>query len=476
MFRDCACRPARLKPCPPGTAALPGLSAVRRSMRLSRNGVEGKPCPTGTARPAGHRTSWGGRTIWLALVCVTALLAGGGCGRKSGGGTGAASAGGADMRVEVVRATAGWLPVTRVLHVTGSLTADEEAEVAAETGGRVIETPVERGTRVEEGSPLVKLAQTEAEASLREAEANVAQIEVRLAIAGDETFDVERVPEVQNAKAAKELAEAEFGRVKKLYDEKVVSGSEYDQRRTQVDLTSRQYDTARNSARQLYRSLEAARARLTLVKKAFADTVVRSPFPGFVVERKVSVGDFVTRGTKVATVVRINPLRVELTVPEQYLSVVRPGLSLELAVDAYPGRTFKGQVRYVSPALRADQRALTVEAIVPNPDAMLRPGLFVSAEIQQSGQDRALCIPSSALRNLAGSTRVYVINGERVQERLVTVGQKVDGAVEIVNGLAEGDSVAQTNVERLADGARVRVTGGEGVSKASNAARPPQED
>jgi RND family efflux transporter MFP subunit len=370
--------------------------------------------------------------------------------------------------VDVVPAAAAWEPVTRVLQVTGSLTADEEAEVAAETGGRVLGTPVERGARVEEGSPLVTLSQTEAEASLREAEANVAQIEVRLGVTGDQPLDVEKVPEVSNARAAKDLAEAEFNRIKKLYDEKVVSGSEYDQRRTQVELTGRQYDTARNSARQLYRSLEASRARLALARKTFADTTVRSPFAGFVVERKVSIGDFVTRGTKVATVVRIHPLRVELTVPEQYMAAVKPGLPLELEVDAYPGRTFKGQVRYVSPALRADQRALTVEALVPNADGTLRPGLFATAAIQQSGHDRALCVPSTAVRTLAGSTRVYVIKGERVEERMVTTGQKVGDATEIVNGLAEGDQVAGNNVERLVDGARVRLGRAPGVSTASN--------
>jgi len=391
----------------------------------------------------------------LLLVAATVLATGSACGR---GTTANDQASSGQVVVDVTTARAGWLPVTRVLRVTGSLMADEEAEVAAETAGRVIETPVERGSRVDEGSPLVRLSQTEAQASLQEAEANVAQIEVRLGVTADQPFDAERVPEVSTARAAKELAAAEFNRIKKLYDDHVVSGSEYDQRRTQVESTERQYETARNGARQLYRSLEATRARLTLARKAFADTVVKSPFPGLVVERKISVGDFVTRGTKVATVVRIHPLRVELTVPEQYLATIRSGQQLELAVDAYPGRTFKGQVRFVSPALRADQRALTIEAIVPNADGSLKPGLFATAAIQETGQGRALCVPTAAVRNLAGSTRLYVVKGDRVQERIVTLGQAIDQSIEIADGIAEGDEVAQTNVDRLADGARVRVS------------------
>ena len=409
------------------------------------------------------------RLAELALVCLVALVVTSGC--RRGAAPGAAAAGAGQLVVDVTAARATWVPVTRLLRVTGSLMADEEAEVAAETAGRVVETPVERGSRVDEGSPLLRLVQTEAEAALREAEANVGQIEVRLGLGGDQPFDAERVPEVSNARAAKELAEAEFTRIRKLYDDHVVSGSEYDQRRTQVELTGRLYDTARNSARQLYRSLEASRARLTLAKKTFADTVVRSPFAGLVVERQVSIGDFVTRGTKVVTVVRINPLRLELTVPEQSLSIVRRGQSLELQVDAYPGRTFKGQVRYVSPALRADQRALTVEAVVPNADGTLRPGLFATAAIQQSGTDRALCVPSSAVRNLAGSTRLYLIKGDRVEERIVTIGQVVGDSVEIANGVGEGDEVAQTNVTRLADGARVKVERTPGVGTVAGPGR-----
>jgi len=407
---------------------------------------------------------------WRPLVIsVAVLIAAAACrGRESGRQPGSAA-----PAVDVATARATLQPVTRLLRVTGSLIADEEAEVAAETSGRVVETPVERGTRVADGSPLVRIAATEAEASAQEAEANVAQIEVRLGLNTDQAFDVEKVPEVANARAARELAQAEFDRAKKLYDDRVISGSEFDQRRTQLEVTRRQYDTAQNSARQLYRQLEAARARLKLARKALADTVVRSPFAGVVVERKVSIGDFVTRGTKAVTVVKTNPLRVELTVPEQSVSAVQPRQSLELAVAAYPGRKFAGQVRFVSPALRTDQRALTIEAIVPNSDGVLKPGLFATAEVQEPRKERALFVPSAAIRNLEGSNRVYVVKGDRVEERMVTLGQVVGQNTEIVNGIAEGDEVARTNLERLADGTRVRVTGTAAGPVAEEAARGP---
>ncbi len=118
-------------------------------------------------------------------------------------------------------------PIDRFLRVTGSLMADEQAEVAAETAGRVIATPVERGTRVAAGTVLVRISGTEADAQLREAEANASQIEARLGLTASQPFDPIHVPEVMNAKASLDWAEAEFNRIKSLLDQRVVSQSEY---------------------------------------------------------------------------------------------------------------------------------------------------------------------------------------------------------------------------------------------------------
>src|SRR5262249_24966745 len=179
-----------------------------------------------------------------------------------------------------------------------------------------------------------------------------------------------------------ELTQSEFNRIKSLLDQRVVSQSEYDQRRTQMEAARQQYEAAKNGASQQFQMLQAARARVALARKAFADTVVRAPFTGAVAERLVSVGDYVTRGTKVAVVVRTNPLRVKLTVREQFISSVAVGQPVSFEVDAYPGRRFEGTVQYVSPSLQADQRALTVEAVVPNPKGELKPGLFATARIE----------------------------------------------------------------------------------------------
>jgi RND family efflux transporter MFP subunit len=351
-------------------------------------------------------------------------------------------------------------PIDRFLRVTGSLVADEQADVAAETAGRVIGTPVERGTHVSAGTVLIRVSATEADASLREAEANAAQLEARLGLSARQDFDPLKVPDVLNAKASLDWAEADFARIKALLDQKVVSQAEYDQKLTQVQAARQQYRTAQNGAQQSYRSLQAARARVDLARKSAADTVVRAPFSGIVAERLVGTGDYVSKGMKVATVVRIDPVRVELTVPEQYLSQVKTGQPVRLTVDAYPGETFHAKVRFVSPALKTNQRALTVEAVADNKDGRLKPGLFATALLQQPSPAPAMLVPAAAVETVAGTSRVYAIAADhKVEERIVTLGEKVGDRVEISSGVKPGERVVADPRGNLADGVRVQIEG-----------------
>jgi membrane fusion protein (multidrug efflux system) len=260
---------------------------------------------------------------------------------------------------------------------------------------------------------------------------------------------------VQTARSSFELAQNEFNRIQSLLEQRVVSQSEFDQRRTQMEAARQQYEAAKNGAAQQYQALQGARARVALAAKASADTVVRAPFQGLVAERLVSVGDYVTKGMKVAVVVRVNPLRVRLTVPEQFVASVAIGARVDFDVDSYPGRHFAGTVRFISPALEANQRALTVEAAVPNDGNELKPGLFATARIEQPARTPGVVVPATAVQTSGGTSRVYVVTGDHVEERVVTIGTTVDSLVEITNGVKAGDRVATANVAQLADGVKV---------------------
>jgi RND family efflux transporter MFP subunit len=145
---------------------------------------------------------------------------------------------------------------------------------------------------------------------------------------------------------------------------------------------------------------------------------------------------------------------VQLTVPEQFVSAISVGAPVTFEVDAYPGRSFTGTVRYVSPSLEAAQRALTVEATVPNPAQELKPGLFATARIDQRKPTPAVVVPAKAVHTVGGTSRVFVISNGRAEERVVTIGQTSGDVVEIATGLKAGEQVATTNVAQLSDGAR----------------------
>ena len=388
-------------------------------------------------------------TIYSLMVIAAAATA---CSSGSAKGKEQATA---PVVVPVSAVAATERPIARFIRATGSLMAEEQADVAAETSGRVMAANIERGAPVSQGAELIRISATETGAQVKEAEANAAQIEARLGITGGAALEVNAVPEVQNAKAGADLAQSEFARIKSLLDQRVVSQSEYDQRRTQAEAARQQYEAAKNGAAQQYQMLQAARARVSLARKALADTSVRAPFSGVVAQRLVTTGDYVTKGMKVATIVRVNPLRVQLTVPEQAVSAMAPGQPVTFEVDAYPGRQFEGKVKYVSPALQAEQRALTVEALVPNADGVLKPGLFATARIEQPGRTPGVLVPAASVTVLSGTRRVYVVNGDHVEERIVTTGETVGDLIEITKGLKAGERVATRNVAQLADGIKV---------------------
>ena len=195
-----------------------------------------------------------GAPSWPLVLAVLAA----GCGTNAGvDATADAKAATAVAAIPIATAVAIERPITRFVAVTGTLTAEEQAEVAAEVSGRVVATPVERGSRVGEGSVLVRITDVEVRAQAQEAQANTGQIEARLGLTDGAPFEIDRVPEVANAKAAYDLAQADFERAKMLLDRKLLPQADFDRSRTQSEAARRQYDIARNSAEQQYQSLLA---------------------------------------------------------------------------------------------------------------------------------------------------------------------------------------------------------------------------
>jgi RND family efflux transporter MFP subunit len=355
--------------------------------------------------------------------------------------------------VTTVAATERALP--RIVEVTGALMADAQTDVAAEVAGRVTAVQVERGDVVRAGAVLARLDDQDVTNQLREAEAVERQTLERLGIANGEPFDPARTPDVRRARMLMERAEADYRRWERLVADGIVARQEFEQKQTDYTTARAQVDTLVNQMRELNQTLSAQRARVAMARKALADTVIKAPYDGVVAEKHVAVGQFLARGVRVATVVRVDPLRVELIVPESAAAAVKRGQRVHFTVQTYPDRRFEGTIAYVGPSLKADTRALVAEALVPNGARALQPGLFATARVELPASSASVMVPVAAVRTEAGVSRLFVTRGDRLELRLVQVGTEVDGWVEVVRGVRAAERVVSPQPDGLADGGPV---------------------
>jgi RND family efflux transporter MFP subunit len=224
-----------------------------------------------------------------------------------------------------------------------------------------------------------------------------------------------------------------------------------------------QYQAALTQANQSYAAVQTARAAARAAQvqveqgqKGVRDVTVYAPISGYVVERAADVGEFVSTSSKVATIVRTNPLRVRIDVPEQSISTVRPGQSVSVSVSTYPDRSFAGRVARVSPNVSSQSRTLTVEAEVENGENLLKPGQFATIRVLMSQSDPAVLVPARAVRSDGTTSRVYVVKDGVAHERLVATGRQDGDLIEIKGNVSADELVATSNVEQLADGIPVR--------------------
>jgi RND family efflux transporter MFP subunit len=206
------------------------------------------------------------------------------------------------------------------------------------------------------------------------------------------------------------------------------------------------------------------RAQLALAEKAVADVVVKAPFAGYISQRQVSVGEFVQPSTAVVTLLRIDPLRLQLTIPGVQAGQIQVGQAVRSRVDAYPDKLFEGKITAVNPAITAESRSFLVEARIRNPGAVLKPGMFAVATVDQGRTERAMLVPKRAVIEdvNTNSFRVFVVSPDsRAQMRVVQLAaRQVDAErTKLLTGVKEGERVALSNLADLYDGAPVSIEG-----------------
>ena len=340
---------------------------------------------------------------WVALA--GALVALGGCGKtESGASSGRQNAGAPSSAVAVVTAAAKREPMGIAIEAVGTTRANESVQVTSKASNTVVAIHFKEGEDVERGAVLVQMDDAGAQADLAVAQAAL-----------------------------------------------VRSRSQYDRSK---DLASRQALSAAD-LEQVEATLKADVARVAAAQVRVADTVIRASFSGRTGFRQVSVGSLVNPGTVITTLDDVHVIKLDFTVPETYLFVLRRGLPITAAATGLPDRKFSGEVTNIESRVDPVTRSITVRAELPNNDHVLRQGMFMTVSLQGDVVP-TLLVPEEAIVPERGRTYVFVVANGVVERREVRTGKRRPGAVEVVDGLAENERVVVEGTQNVRDGTSVQ--------------------
>lgn len=340
--------------------------------------------------------------IWIAPLAA-ALIGAGGCQKKVAPG---GPAGGAGFAVQAVVVEATVQPVTESLSLVGTIAANETVEIKSQTEGIAEEVLFKEGQAVKEGDLLLRVDENKLASAVAEAEASF------------------------------RLSQANFARAKQLVQEKLVSQQEFDQISAQF---------------------QASEATLELRKRQLKDARILAPFGGIIGARQVSPGQVIGRNNTLTWLVDLDPVKVEVDVPERYLGQVTIGQRIQFAVAAFPKDTFEGEVYFISPQLSPVTRTALMKARIPNPDLKLKAGMFASLALTVQLRDAAIVIPEPALMSNGDDVSVFVLDAKNTaQIRPVKLGLRLAGRAEVVSGLAPGDRVVVEGLQKMGPGTPVQ--------------------
>ena len=297
--------------------------------------------------------------------------------------------------------TARQRPVVDAVRATGRIEAVQAVELRPDEQGRITALLFREGQYVARGAPLIKI--------------------------DDEMLRAQ----AERAKADRDLARQQLDRVRRLREQNASSPADLER------------------AEAAARSAEAALAVLEL---QIARTTVRAPFAGVVGQRFVSAGDYVTTASRLLTLQTIDPQRAVIEVPERHAVRLRSGQTVEFTVAAEPGRTFHAQVDFIDPVVQEENRTIVVKARAPNRDRLLKPGMFIEARLATATRSNATVIPEDAVQPLRTANVVWAVADGKASRRVVQLGSRSQGVVEVLSGVEPGELVVVGGLERMADG------------------------
>lgn len=425
--------------------------------------------------------------VFFCIVAIISAISCGGSGtergRRSNANANAETDAGPTIAITVSKSEA--REVASAIQASGSLVANETSDVAPKVAGKISNVSVNVGQFVGAGAVIARiddrdarLQLSSAQTGVRQAEAAVRQAEVKIGLGPNGNFSASNIPEVRSAAALYEenladqrQAEANEARYRELLESGDVAMITYEQFRTARDTARARAiafkelrDVAINTAKQNNQAVatarvavEAAKTEVAQAQQAIADTVIKAPFAGFVSSRPVAVGEYVSSASVVATLLRTNPMKVQIQIAEADVPYAGVGRGVSIQVDAYKDRRFSGTVSAVNPALDTASRSAQVEALIENGDNALRAGMFATVRINKEGGARMTYVHRSAVHNdlSTQSSRVFVIQDGIAKLRVVQLGTEEGDFYQILTGVEPDETIATSNLDQLYEGAKV---------------------
>ena len=349
----------------------------------------------------------------------------------------------------------------QTIEISGTLAADERVMIATKVTGRLASIAVDLSSPVKQGQVVAQIETTDYELGVQQADAALAQARAVLGLApamSPADVDVDATAVVRQARATLGEATANAARLEALAREGISPEADRDSAEATLARAEAGLQSAREEVRLRQAQVRQRESELRVARQRLADASIRSPIDGYVQSRRANVGEYMAAGATIADVVRVDPLRLRLAVPEREAVLVKAGQSVRVSLEGTdaPGTppVENGRVARLAPGLDAESRSLLIEADIPNP-GHLRPGNFVHAAIVV-GDREVPTVPESAIVTFAGLQKVIMVKDGKAVERPVTTGARRAKDIEISSGLELGELVVE-NPGTLQQGEPVRV-------------------
>ena len=362
---------------------------------------------------------------------------------------------GAPKPVKVARV--GQVPMERMVTALGSLAAYEQATVSVKAPGRVQNIGVDLGSIVKRGQILAQIEAQDYQLRVQQAEAALAQARVRLGLAPGQSgarLDLERSSTVKQARALLDEAKANHERSLTLFQQGVLAQAQLGTAEAAYKVAQSRYEDALEEMRNRQAILGQRQSDLDLARQQLTDTTIHAPFDGAVQERRANVGEYLAAGAPIATIVRMDPVRLRVDVPEREATSVRIGQTVRVTVEG-DTTLYTGRIARLSPTLTPQSRMLLVEAEVKNPGT-LRPGAFARTDIVVDANNPAVAVPANAIVTFAGVEKVLMVQGGKTVEKTIITRRRTGDWVEVASGVNVGDIVV-INPGNLQSGQAVTV-------------------